>query len=85
MSSAVCMLPENMRFHRTDHVLEIVFPTRENCYRNLRDFKTGFKMERISETQIFGQFSKYRSGGTSADNAERSQCPCLSRMLEIAW
>jgi len=78
------MLPENMRFHRTDHVLEIVLPTRENCYRNLRDFKTGFKMERISGTQIFGKVSKYRSVVTSADSAGRSQCPSLSRMLEIA-
>jgi hypothetical protein len=73
-----------MRFHRTDHVLEIVLHTRQNCYRNLRDFKTGSKMERISKTQIFGQFSKYGSAVTSADNAGRLQCPSLGRMLEIA-
>jgi hypothetical protein len=78
------MLPENTRFHGADHVLEIVLPTRENCYRNVRDFKTGFKMERISGTQIFGQFSKYRNGVTSADNAGRSHCPSFSRMHEIA-
>jgi hypothetical protein len=74
-----------VRFHGTGNVLEIVLPTRENCYRNLRDFKTGFKMERISRSQIFSQFSKYRSGVTSGDNARRSQCSSLSRVLEIAW
>jgi len=72
-----------MRFHRTDHVLEIVLHTRQNCYRNLRDFKTGSKMERSIRTQIFGQFSKYKSRVTLADNAGKSQCPSLSRMLEI--
>jgi len=83
VSSAVCILLEIMRFNRTDHALEIVLHTRRNCYRNLRDFKTGFKMERISRTQIFVLFSKYGSRVASADNA-RSQCPSLSRMLEIA-
>jgi hypothetical protein len=53
VSSAVCSLTENTRFHRTDHGLEIVLHTRQYCYRNLRDFKTCFKMERISRTQKY--------------------------------